>query len=144
MKSRIIVSAITAAALGMGSSSFAQGNDRYAPGNGSQRSQPNVTHQQPGVAQRGHIGPQGLANHPDARNHRNDRYNQNYPNARGPAFRRGGHIPQQYRSRQYVVNDWRGHHLRAPARGQQWLQVGSDYALVAIATGVIASLIYSH
>lgn len=132
MKSKIIVGAITAAAMCFGSISFAQGNERYAPGNGVQRSQPGVAHQRPGVVQRpavvqrGNMAPQGFANHPSARNNRNDRYRQNYPNARRPAFRRGGHIPQQYRSRQYVVNDWRGHHLSAPPRGQQWVQVGSD------------------
>jgi Ni/Co efflux regulator RcnB len=61
--------------------------------------------------------------------------------ARGPEWRRGGHVPREYRSRQYVVEDWRGHHLHAPPRGHQWVQVGSDYVLVAIATGVIAQLI---
>jgi len=57
---------------------------------------------------------------------------------------RGGRIPPQYRSHHYVVNDWRGHHLSAPPRGYQWVQNGSDYLLVAIATGVIAQLILSN
>lgn len=54
---------------------------------------------------------------------------------------RGGRIPPQYRSRQYVVNDWRMHHLAPPPRGYQWVQYGGDYVLAAIATGVIAQLI---
>jgi len=47
------------------------------------------------------------------------------------------HSPQ-YRSRQYVVEDWRGHRLHQPPHGYQWVQVGGDYVLVAIATGIIA------
>lgn len=70
-------------------------------------------------------------------NARNDRYVQG---ARGPQFYRGGHIPADYRSRQYHVNDWRGHRLSAPPRGQQWVQVGTDYALIAIATGLILNI----
>ena len=57
---------------------------------------------------------------------------------------RGGRVPPQYRTRHYVVNDWRGHHLSAPPRGYHWVQNGSDYLLVAIATGVIAQLILSN
>lgn len=63
--------------------------------------------------------------------------------ARGAEWRRGGHVPYEYRSRQYVVNDWRGHRLNAPPRGHQWVQVGSDY-VVAIATGLIVNLILSQ
>ena len=56
-------------------------------------------------------------------------------------FNRGERLPPQYRSNQYIVNDWRGHHLSAPPRGYYWLQNGSDYVLAAIATGVIASVV---
>ncbi|MEO6320785.1 MAG: RcnB family protein [Polaromonas sp.] len=71
------------------------------------------------------------------------RSDRNY-GARGPHFHRCGRIPAEYRSRQYVVNKWHAHHLNAPPRGQRWVQVGSDYALIAIATGVIAQLILSQ
>jgi Ni/Co efflux regulator RcnB len=54
---------------------------------------------------------------------------------------RGDRLPPEYRTRHYVVNDWRGHRLSAPPRGYQWVQAGSDYVLVAIATGVIAQLL---
>ena len=53
----------------------------------------------------------------------------------------GSRVPPQYRSNHYVVNDWRGHGLNRPPRGQQWVQYGGDYLLVAIATGVITQLI---
>lgn len=67
-----------------------------------------------------------------------------YYNARSPEFRRGNRIPNEFRTRQYVVNDWRGHRLSAPPRGHQWVQVGSDYVLAAIATGLIANVILSR
>ena len=57
---------------------------------------------------------------------------------------KGSRVPQQYRTHHYVVNDWRGHGLRQPARGQQWVQYGGDYLLVSIATGVISQLILGH
>ncbi|SDY54591.1 regulator RcnB of Ni and Co efflux [Collimonas sp. OK242] len=55
-------------------------------------------------------------------------------------FYRGQRLPPEYRDRQYVVDDWRGHHLRAPPRGYRWVQVGGDYVLVAISNGIILQL----
>lgn len=57
---------------------------------------------------------------------------------------KGSRVPPQYRSHQYVVNDWHGHGLKRPHRGYHWVQYGSDYLLVAIATGVIAQLILGN
>ncbi|MET1115116.1 MAG: RcnB family protein [Comamonas sp.] len=54
---------------------------------------------------------------------------------------RGAKLPAHYRTKHYVVDDWRGHGLQRPARGQHWVQLGSDYLLVAAATGVIAQVI---
>jgi Ni/Co efflux regulator RcnB len=62
----------------------------------------------------------------------------------GHDLRRGGRLPSQYRNRQYVVNDWRNHHLSAPPRGYQWVQTGGDYVLVAAATGLIASILLNQ
>jgi Ni/Co efflux regulator RcnB len=59
-------------------------------------------------------------------------------------FRRGGRLPTEYRSRQYVVEDWRSHRLSAPPRGYHWVQTGGDYVLVAIATGVILQLLLNN
>lgn len=56
-------------------------------------------------------------------------------------WRRGGRVPSEYRGRNYVVNDWRSHRLQAPPRGYQWVGVGGDYVLAAIATGLIAQII---
>lgn len=59
-------------------------------------------------------------------------------------FYRGDRLSAEYRNRQYVVDHWREHHLSAPPRGYHWVQVGADYALVAVATGIIAQVILSH
>jgi|KBSSwiStaDraftv2_1062776.scaffolds.fasta_scaffold116475_2 Ni/Co efflux regulator RcnB len=59
-------------------------------------------------------------------------------------FYRGGRLPDYYRGREYVVDDWRGHHLHAPPRGYHWVQVGPDYVLVAVATGIIASILLNQ
>lgn len=64
-----------------------------------------------------------------------------YYNARDPEFFRGGLLPPQLRGGNYVVEDWVGHRLSRPPRGHQWVQVGSDYVLVAIATGLIVQLV---
>jgi Ni/Co efflux regulator RcnB len=60
------------------------------------------------------------------------------------SFRRGDQLPGRYRNHQYVVNNYREHHLRPPPRGYHWVQTGSDYVLAAIATGVIADLIINR
>jgi Ni/Co efflux regulator RcnB len=59
----------------------------------------------------------------------------------GGHWQRGNRMAPEYRTQHYVVNDWRAHRLSAPPRGYQWVQNGSDFVLVAIATGVIASVV---
>ncbi|MDM0114764.1 RcnB family protein [Variovorax sp. J22R133] len=56
-------------------------------------------------------------------------------------WHRGGRVPNEYRGRGYVVNDYRAYHLNAPPRGYQWVGVGSEFALAAIATGLIAQIV---
>jgi Ni/Co efflux regulator RcnB len=76
---------------------------------------------------------------------RDGRWNDRRPdyNARGPEFRRGGYISREYRDRAYAV-DYREHHLSRPPQGERWVQVGADYVLIAIATGLIANIILNH
>lgn len=57
---------------------------------------------------------------------------------------RGDRVPFDYRSRQYVVDDWQGHGLRRPPRGYHWVQNGGDYLLVAITTGIILELLLNN
>lgn len=64
----------------------------------------------------------------------------------GPAhdYYRGDRLPNDYRTRQYVVDDWRGHGLHSPPRGYHWVQTGGDYVLVAITTGIILELLLNR
>ncbi|WP_219214617.1 RcnB family protein [Variovorax boronicumulans] len=98
-------------------------------------------------------GPQHRDQRQDQRyNQRNDR--QDYRDGRFAdrrgypqphvEWRRGGRVPTEYRGRNYVVNDWRSYRLQAPPRGYQWVGVGGDFVLAAIATGVIAQIIASQ
>ncbi len=50
-------------------------------------------------------------------------------------------MPSEYRTRNYVVNDYRAYRLQTPPRGYQWMGVGGDFVLAAIATGVISQII---
>ena len=72
--------------------------------------------------------------------------NVRYERGAGPYrnWYRGSRLPPEYRTRQYIVNDWRGHRLSAPPPGYYWVQSGTDYLLVAIATGVIAQLLLNN
>ena len=54
---------------------------------------------------------------------------------------RGERLPVEYRHRNYVVDDWRAHRLHAPPRGYHWVQIGADFALAAIATGLIIEVV---
>lgn len=155
MTSKHILFALAAASLSFASLSFADNDDRRGPGRG----------EVPRLEQRGPMGRDGHDagrrnfDRRDQRDYRHGHGN-HYDNrggdkrhiarrdwnygARGPDYHRGGYIPYEYRNRQYVVNNWRDHHLNAPPRGQQWVQVGSDYVLIGIATGIIAQLVLSR
>ncbi|MGB3071735.1 MAG: RcnB family protein [Ottowia sp.] len=108
--------------------------------------QPGPGHDRNGP-QRGH---ERHDQHMQGPGHHNPSRPQVRPAPRGPQvvvypeyrrFNRGDRLPPQYRQPQYVVNDWRGHGLRQPPRGYHWVQNGSDYVLVAIATGVISAVV---
>lgn len=137
MNKKTIISAAIAVLLTVSTSAFAQNNDH-----GNDRG-----HNE--QAQRG--GPQG---HPQDRG-RNDRADyqprqndaqRNGPRGAGPRhdMRKGGRLSNDYRGKQYVVNDWRGHHLSAPPRGYQWVQTGGDYVLVAVVSGIIAQILLGN
>jgi Ni/Co efflux regulator RcnB len=55
------------------------------------------------------------------------------------AWRRGAVLPPHYRG--YVVHDYHRYRLRPPPRGYAWHQVGNDYLLAAVATGIIFEII---
>ena len=60
-------------------------------------------------------------------------------------YKRGGYVPREYRGGSYVVTDWRSHHLRQPPRGYRYVRSDNgDFLLVAITTGIIASILANH
>lgn len=71
-------------------------------------------------------------------------YNNGYGSTSHYQVRRGEYLASQYRDRRYVVNDWRSRDLYQPHYGHQWVQSGNDYAMVAIATGLIAAVLLNR
>ncbi|MDB5434715.1 MAG: putative integral rane protein [Phenylobacterium sp.] len=57
-------------------------------------------------------------------------------------WRRGERLPPAYFVPEYVIVDWRAHHLHRPPPGYEWVRVGEDLILVGIATGLIAEVIH--
>ena len=137
MKSNAIVSAIMVMSLTTAGFSFAQGS-------GLDRVQSD--REQSRAGQQDRRNPQ--ARQPNRPQNQGRAHNNARPDERGAgpdhAFHRGQRLPMEYRNRQYVVDDWRGHHLSAPPRGYHWVQTGGDYVLVAIATGVILQLLLNN
>lgn len=132
MNSKTVISVILAMTLASGGIAFAQPNGRHDRWRDEQvqRGDQRDRHDNNGRWS-------------DRRDHRNERWDER---GAGPNhdFRRGQRLPMEYRHRQYVVDDWRGHHLSAPPRGYHWVQTGGDYVLVAIATGVILQLLLNN
>ncbi len=131
MRSRLVLCSIMALSVTTGGFSFAQGSGLDADRNAVPRDAP---------------AEQRKLRH----DHRNQVYADNLrrwdERGAGPnrQFHRGDRLPPEYRHRNYVVDDWRGHGLSAPPRGYHWVQTGSDYVLVAIATGVILQLMLNN
>ena len=78
-------------------------------------------------------GPQ-QAHHDDRRDdHRDDRHD-------GPRhYKRGERLASDHRGDR--VPDYRKRGLKAPPRGHEWRRVDNQYVLIAVATGVISSVI---
>lgn len=115
-------------------SAFAQG-----PGNGPDQQQRKLPqqqqHQQQNNPQQGHNAqPQHASQH-------QQRGNQRAEHQQKPDFRRGHALPQQYRGKGYQVSDWKKRGLKSPPSGHRWMNVDGNYVLIAVATGVIASVI---
>ena len=138
MKSKAVVSGIMAMSLLTGGFSFAQGyGDRNDRGRNEQAQGGGQQDRRDSHARQPHRpGNQGRANNNAQRDER----------GAGPdhQFHRGERLPVEFRHRNYVVDDWRAHHLTAPPRGYHWVQTGADYVLVAIATGVILQLMLNN
>ena len=96
----------------------------------------------PVMAQR-HDGPRPQANHNPRAHHAPAR--PTYREAtisRGHRWRRGQRLAVN--QRRYVVNDWSQRGLRSPPRGYRWVRENNnsgDYLLIAVASGLIASIL---
>jgi Ni/Co efflux regulator RcnB len=54
-------------------------------------------------------------------------------------------VPNDYRSNQCVVSDSCSENLRQPPSGYNWARSDNvDFLLVAVTTGVIASILLNH
>ncbi len=133
MKIKTVISAILAMSIAASGLAFGQRNDPARNDRGREEL----------LLRRGHPDRHDNVNYRDNRRGdvriRNDR-------GAGPNhdFRRGDRLPREFRSRQYVVDDWRGHRLSAPPRGYHWVQTGGDYVLVAITSGIILQLLLNN
>lgn len=161
-----LINAIVVICMGSVTLSFAQGNSGneqqrgrgQAPQRGLQQDSRDNDSRQPGQRDNGGRQEDRRDNHDRQGDWRDTQARQqerrDYPDrgrgferrdqrGAGPnhAFYRGTRLPTEYRARQYVVDDWRGHSLSAPPRGYHWVQVGGDYVLIAIATGIIFQLL---
>jgi Ni/Co efflux regulator RcnB len=167
MKSTAIACAIAAASLGFGSLSYAQGynygerdgrshdrrgyaaQDRRGEHRDSRQAWRSGQYPQRQYDQR-YRQPQYSYRHDQPRYVQRGEYSQygqrGQWGARAPQYRRGDHLPYQFRQRQHYVNDWRAHRLYAPPHGYQWVRAddSSDYLLVAIATGLIVNLMLNQ
>lgn len=134
-KKQLAMSALLAALVAASAPGFAQ--DRHHDGDRDDNRYSQRDHDD-------HRGDRRDDNRHDDNRNWEGRDNQRFDDHPARAWHRGDRLPTQYRSRQYVVDDWRGHHLRQPPRGYHWVQNGSDYVLAAIATGVIADILINH
>lgn len=153
MNRKAIVSAVMAMIISTGGSAFAQGrsdrddrNDRGRNEQG-QRNGQQGRHENEGRGQQVRHENQGRGPQ-DGHDNRGRGPQDKHYNERGAGpnhnYYRGERLPAEYRHRQYVVDDWRGHQLSAPPRGYHWVQTGGDYVLVAIATGIILQLLLNN
>lgn len=57
-----------------------------------------------------------------------------------PQWRKGA----KYSGKGSRISDHRQHKLQAPPKGHRWVRDGNDFLLVAIGTGIIASIVTSR
>jgi Ni/Co efflux regulator RcnB len=144
MKRTAIVCTLVAAALGAGSFAQAQVPQPQPQWGNADPNSPNF---QPSVVFGAANG--GPSTYYDGGN----RYGGTYPEEYPPQYGHYRHHrqrwaagtyapPEYYRDHRYWVRDWRARRLAPPPDGYQWVQTDTgDVLLIALATGIIASVI---
>jgi len=144
MKNTWIASALIALSMAASGNALADRDD-HRHGHGHDKHEKHDKHYKHGDRHHDrHDGPRGKAKphyYGDARYYHHDDHR-----GAGPRhdLRRGHHLSREYRHDRYVVRDWRARHLSAPPRGHHWVRAGNDYVLAAIATGLIAQVLFSN
>ena len=136
MNKNRIIAALMCASIGLtAGAAFAQpapnGPDGY-----------HDAHREPGGPGAPGHGPQMNEYH--GNDHNGPRPPEHANDERHPDWRKGERLSSDYRNHEYVVDDWREHKLHQPPRGYQWVGVGADYLLVAVASGIIAQVVMSQ
>lgn len=57
-------------------------------------------------------------------------------------WRAGHRLPSSYHHHRHVVHDYHSYRLRQPPHGHHWVRVDNDVVLTAVATGVVAAVVY--
>lgn len=92
--------------------------------------------------QQQHGQPQEHNAQPRQAEHREPQHQQsNHQQSHHADFHRGRPLPEKYRGKSYQVTDWHKRGLKAPPAGHRWQNVNGNYVLIAVATGVITSII---
>jgi Ni/Co efflux regulator RcnB len=99
----------------------------------SQASHSSGTHS--GMTQPGHIAP------PPSREASAPQHGAPGPQRSGYNSGHTWHQGDHYNGNRDVVSNWNDYHLRQPPQGYEWVQDGSQFVLVAVASGVIADVI---
>jgi Ni/Co efflux regulator RcnB len=128
MNKKAVLAAVLAISLSWGNFAFAKDKDRD-----NDRGHGRHEQERGGRGHDGH-GDRGHKSKGHGHSHRGQGAGPNHE------FHRGDRLSHHYRHRNYVVGDWRGHHLSAPPRGHQWVQTGGDYVLVSVGTGIIVQV----
>lgn len=115
-------------------SAFAEGTQQSHDEQQQQVKRPPQGNQQQGNQQHGQ--PQGNQ-HGAQPQHASERHKSQQHHQ----FHQGRPLPQKYRGEGYQVNDWHERGLKAPPAGHRWQNVDGNYVLIAVATGVITSII---
>ena len=59
-------------------------------------------------------------------------------------FRRDESLSNEYRYRNYVLDDWRNHSLRSPPCSDHWIQTSTGCVLMVIASDIITDLLLNQ